>query len=122
MMSSDGFKNGVWDALSSLRAHWPLLLSSGILYLEIRNLRREISALTGTVERLADGTGKLTGNSIRNRTYSTTSTHDDWFSVKSFDDEESEAEEDIPQEEIEFLEELDKLHYSSDKGISKGLN
>ena len=92
MISSDGVKNVVREFLESIRSHWPLLISSGLLYLEIRNLRREISELHGAVLRLSDGAVGYP-RSLR-RTISASSTHDDWFSVRSLDESEPELDED----------------------------
>ena len=94
LISTEGVKNAVRELLESVRAHWPLLVSSGLLYLEIRNLRNEINELQGAVIRLADsGNSGFYPRSTR-RTISASSTHDDWFSVRSLEESENELEED----------------------------
>lgn len=114
VISTDGVKNVVREGLEAVRSYWPLILSSGLLYLEIRNLRREISELHGAVLRLADGSSS-SGFRLRRTISASTVGNDDWYSVKSLADSDEEDDEDELDEE--FISEVDTLHYGSDKGI-----
>ena len=44
-----GLKCLTGSILTGIKDYWPLLLSSGLLYLEIRHLRDEIKALQGRI-------------------------------------------------------------------------
>lgn len=97
-------------AVHALRDYWPLLVSSGLLYLEIRSLKAEICSLHVAVQKLAESNSSASGRPRRSISFST---NDDWFSVKSANSDEEEEEE----IDHDFLQEVDRVHYSSDKGI-----
>lgn len=106
-----GLKCLTGSILTGIKDYWPLLLSSGLLYLEIRHLRDEIKALQGAVSKLADN---VPAGRTR-RSLSISSGADDWFSVKSFED--SDEEPDADECDPTLLKEIDTIHYSSDEGI-----
>merc|ERR1712131_176738 len=101
------------DLINGIRQQWPMLLSAGLIILELRKLREQLIQINQEINRLSDsntsiGFGRRARNSV-----SGVST-DDWFSVY---DSEEEEEEELSEEDQEFISRVDKLHYSVDKGI-----
>lgn len=123
-MNQVGFKNAASGVVQVVKDNWILILSAGVLYLEIRHLREAIESLTKSIDNLsAAGLSKKSSRSL-----SIASSKDDWYSIKS---EVSSIEDDV-QTVIEhanyrevdevFFNEVDEHHYGSDEGIELAWN
>lgn len=92
--------------------YWPILVSTGLVIIEIRRLRSQLEILNQDflkiVETSASGSRRSRFNSI-----SGTST-DDWFSIYDSDEDD---DADLTEEDKELIKRVDALHYSGDKGI-----
>merc|ERR1712131_421931 len=100
------------DLINGIRQQWPMLLSAGLIILELRKLREQLIQINQEINRLSDNNSSIGFRRARN-SVSGVST-DDWFSV--YDSEEDEEEE-LSEEDQELISRIDKLHYSGDKGI-----
>ncbi|CBY09378.1 unnamed protein product [Oikopleura dioica] len=111
-----------------VQENWLLILSAGVLYCEIRNLRESIENLSRSIDNLSEN--NFTRK--RSRTLSIASSKDDWFSIKSeasveslnySDDSNAQTVIEQPISENpqndEFLKLVDEKHYGSDSGIAE---
>jgi len=108
MSVSERLKGSLLDGLLN---HWPLLLSTGLVLYELRNIRAQLVALA---EELTRNNDKDSTRRLRRASTSATSL-DDWYSVYGSDQDELEDE--LSDDDKQLIEQVDKLHYSSDKGI-----
>merc|ERR1711990_326547 len=100
------------DLINGIRQQWPMLLSAGLIILELRKLREQLIQINQEINRLSDSNSSIGFRRARN-SVSGVST-DDWFSVY---DSEEDDEEELSEEDQELISRIDKLHYSGDKGI-----
>jgi len=128
-MNQVGFKNAASGFIQMVQENWLLILSAGVLYCEIRNLRESIEHLSRSIDNLSENNNV---SRRRSRSLSIASSKDDWFSIKSeasvesldYSDD-SNAQTVIEQpigenpQNDEFLKLVDEKHYGSDAGIAE---
>jgi len=101
------------DLINGVRQQWPLLLSAGLIIIELRKLRDQLIQINQEINRLSDSNNSIGfGRRARNSVSGTSA--DDWFSVYDSDEDE---EEELSEEDQEIISRIDELHYSGDKGI-----
>lgn len=121
-MNQVGFKNAASGFVKMVQENWLLILSAGVLYCEIRNLRESIEHLSRSIDNLNESSIARK----RSRTLSIASSKDDWFSIKSEASAESDSDaQTVIEQPIcdaqndEFLKLVDEKHYGSDAGIAE---
>jgi len=107
--------------LDALNRHWPLLLSAGLVMIELRRIRVQLTLIGDELVRSNqegnnNGGSASSSSSRRLRRASTSATSlDDWYSVYGSEQDELEAE--LSDDDKQLIETIDRLHHSSDKGI-----
>merc|ERR1712168_559544 len=106
-MSLKDMKSSLFsDLINGIRQQWPMLLSAGLIILELRKLREQLIQINQEINRLSDSNSSIGFRRARNSASGVST--DDWFSV--YDSEEDEEEE--LSEEDQLISRIDKLHYS----------
>jgi len=97
--------------LEGLVRHWPLLLSAGMVMVELRKIRITLAKIGDELAKKSTDSGE---RRLRRSSTSATSL-DDWYSV--YGSEQDELEDELSDDDKELIERIDKLHHGSDKGI-----
>lgn len=106
--SVERLKTGLLEALVR---HWPLILSAGMVMLELRKIRVTLAQIGDELAKKNSDSGE---RRLRRSSTSATSL-DDWYSV--YGSEQDELEDELSDDDKELIERIDKLHHGSDKGI-----
>jgi len=105
--------------LEALLRHWPLLLSAGLVMVELRRIRVQLTAIGDELVRSGQESNTTSSSSIgtrRLRRASTSATSiDEWYSV--YGSEQDELEDELSDDDKQLIETIDRLHHSSDEGI-----